>query len=330
MKNESPGISILILTKNEEQDLPGCLESVAWSDDIHVYDSGSSDNTVNIARNFGATVTSRTYNASLGAFGGDEATHRNWALRNLSFKNSWVLVVDADERVTPELENNAKEAIQAAGDIVVFRIQRRDFLLGTWLRHVQASPYYLRLLRPERVRYERLVNPVLIPDGLIGQLSGYLDHFPFSKGLDHWIAKHNSYSRLEAIQITKNKSTNSSQIQAPSIRKALFSRDFHQRRYHQKEIFYRLPFRPFAKFIALYLIKRGFLDGRAGFIYATLQSIYEYFIIIKTKELSLSTLKTPYSIPDTDNFLSGNLTNKISRPNREISAQIKKATEHAS
>ena len=267
------GVSILILTKNEQQDLPGCLESVSWSDDIHVYDSLSTDNTVLIANEFGAKVTARPFD--------NWSSHQNWGLANIDFKYPWVFYIDADERMTAGLVEAVKSIISNPGEIVAFRVQRRDFFLNTWLKHVQTSPFYMRLFRPEKMRYERLVNPVSIPDGPVGQIPGYLDHFPFGKGIGHWIDRHNSYSRFEAVQIVENRLKGAKL----SLSSALASGDFHERRYHQKELFYRLPFRPFLKFLILYLLKRGFLDGRAGFTYAMLQSIYEYFIVLKTREI---------------------------------------------
>ena len=267
-------ISVLILTKNEQQDLPGCLQSVAWSDDIHVYDSMSSDRTVAIAEEFGARVTRRPFD--------NWASHQNWGLAHLPFRHEWVFYIDADERMTPQLVAAVRAVAARPEDNVAFRVQRRDFLMGRWLRHVQTSPYYLRLFRPEKMRYERLVNPLSIADGPVGQVEGYLDHFPFSKGLSHWIERHNQYSSLEAAQIARNRASRNDF----SLAKAFFEADFHDKRYHQKELFYRLPLRPLAKFLLLYGAKRGFLDGRAGLTYAVLQSIYEYFIVLKTRELA--------------------------------------------
>jgi len=266
-------ISVLILTKNEESDLPGCLESVSWSDDIHVLDSFSSDNTVHIAKSAGASVIQRHFD--------NWAAHQNWALANLSFKHSWVFYLDADERMTPDLARAVRAAVSDPADYVAFRVQRRDFFLGRWLKHVQTSPLYLRLFRPEKMRYERLVNPVSLPDGPVGQISGFLDHFPFSKGISHWVARHNSYSTLEAKQIWENRQSN----HPFSMVKAFTGKEFHERRFQQKELFYRLPARPLVKFLILYIGKRGFLDGNAGFTYAILQAIYEYMIVLKTREL---------------------------------------------
>lgn len=266
-------ISILVLTKNEERDLPGCLESVAWSDDIHVYDSMSTDRTVEIAESFGAKVTKRPFD--------NWAAHQNWGLQNIPFKHPWVFYIDADERVTPELRDTVAAAAATPHDNVAFRMQRRDFFMGTWLKHVQTSPYYIRLFRPGKIRYERLVNPVTIPDGPVAELQGYLDHYPFSKGVTHWLDRHNSYSTFEARQIVENRKANADF----SLGKALLAKDFNERRFHQKELFYRLPARPLIKFLLLYLAKRGFLDGSAGLTYSILQSIYEYMIVLKTREL---------------------------------------------
>ncbi len=274
-------ISVLILTKNEQQDLPGCLASVAWSDDVHIFDSGSTDATHAIGQQFGAQVKVRDYGGSKLAFGGDEGAHRTWGLRNIAFKHPWVFVIDADERMTPELVAACQQAVTQFAGKVAFSVQRRDFFLGTWLKHVQTSPFYVRLFRPEKVHYERLINCVLVPDGEVGAVTGFLDHYPFSKGMNHWLDRHNGYSHFESQQIVANRSRGGTF----SLAKAFMAKDFHERRFHQKELFYRLPLRPVIKFLLLYVGKRGFLDGKAGLTYAMLQSIYEYFIVLKTREL---------------------------------------------
>jgi glycosyltransferase involved in cell wall biosynthesis len=280
-------ISILIPTKNEEEGLPECLASVAWSDDIHIYDSYSTDRTADIALASGAHVTRRPDQDRAVAFGGNEAEHRNWALTHIHFKYPWVLHLDADERVTPLLAANLRAAALDRSECAAYRVQRRDFFLGRWLKHVQASPYYIRLFRPARIHYERLINPVARVDGAVGEVAGFLDHYPFSKGISHWVARHNSYSTFEAQQIVANRRAHSEW----SIVKALTAKDFHERRYHQKELFYRLPARPLMKFTLLYFAKLGLLDGRAGFTYAALQAIYEYLIVLKTRELEVAAAK---------------------------------------
>ena len=266
-------ISVLILTKNEEQNLPGCLQSVSWADEIHVYDSFSEDDTIAIARDHGALITQRVFD--------NWAEHQNWGLRNIAFKHPWVLYLDADERVTPALVQGIVQALEKPDSYVAFQILRRDFFQGCALTHVQTSPYYQRLFRPEKMRYERLVNPVSLPDGRVGRAEGFLDHFPFSKGISQWLERHNSYSSFEARQIMNNRLSHS----GFSLKKAVSSSDFHEKRFHQKEIFYRLPARPLVKFCLLYFLKRGFLDGKGGLTYAVLQSIYEYMIVLKTREL---------------------------------------------
>lgn len=270
-------VSVLILTKNEQQDLPGCLDSVSWADDVVVYDSYSTDATVQIAKGKGARVVQREFD--------NYASQRNVALHEVEYKHPWVLILDADERVPTHLYEEIKRVLQHASDsTAAFRIRRRDYLGKIWLRHVQASPYYIRLVRPELVHYEREVNEVLKANGEIVDLAEPFDHYPFSKGMAHWLAKHNTYSTMEADQVLKSRRGH-----APfSPLKAFTEKDFNERRFHQKELFYRLPARPLVKFLILYLLKRGFLDGRAGFTYATLQSIYEYMIVLKTRELEAS------------------------------------------
>lgn len=267
------GISVLILTKNEQQDLPACLESVAWSDDIHVFDSMSTDNTVEIAEKFGAKVTKREFDT--------ESIHKNWGLSNIPFKHQWIYHSDADERVTPELAEALKAFVENPDEYVALRVRRRDYLMGIWLKNVTPSPFNIRLFKLGSIRYERLTNPVTIVDGAVAETDQYFNHFPFSKGMTHWFDKHNRYSTLEAAQIVENRKANSNF----SFWKALTSKDANERRFHQKEFYYRLPFRPLVMFILLYFVKLGFLDGRAGLTFTVLRSIYEYMIVLKVNEL---------------------------------------------
>jgi glycosyltransferase involved in cell wall biosynthesis len=270
-------ISVLILTKNEERDLPGALASVAGlagpqPDDIHVFDSHSTDATAEIARAAGAHLHTRVFD--------NYATHRNAAFA-LPFKYPWLFLLDADERPTPELSAEMRRVVrEAPANTAGFRLRRRDFLFGAWLKHAQISPYYIRLVRPERAKYTRAINEVLEVDGPVAELLHPLDHFPFSKGIAHWIAKHNSYSTMEAELIHRQQG-----LQNPSLRTALTGPDFHTRRLHQKALFYRMPGRPLIKWGYMMFLRGAVLDGAAGITYATLQSIYEYFIVLKTKEL---------------------------------------------
>jgi glycosyltransferase involved in cell wall biosynthesis len=265
-------ISVLILTYNEEQDLPGCLDSVAWCDDIHVLDSESTDRTTEIARQRGATVTTRRFDSY--------ASQRNAGMQ-LPFRHAWVLVLDADERPTPELSAEMPPAVAIAPEHVAgFRIRRRDFLWGTWLKHAQMTPYYVRLLRVGKAHYTREVNEILEVDGDIRELRAPFDHLAFSKGISHWIAKHNDYSSKEAALLASGDAT-----QGASLYQALFARNFHERRIAQKAIFYELPARPLIKWCYLMFVRGAVLDGAAGFMYTTLQSFYEFLIEVKRREL---------------------------------------------
>lgn len=267
-------ISILILTKNEQQDLPGCLESVKWCDDIHVFDSYSDDKTVEIASQFGARVTQRKFD--------NWSAHQNWGLSNIPFKYSWVLYIDADERVSDGLRQTILTLNFVQSQVVAYEIQRRDFAWnGTWLKRAQISPFYLRLFRPDKMRYERLVNPVSIPDGPTGRLNVFLDHYPFSKGFRSWWQRHLAYADMEAAMRLEDMGKGV----RFSLYKALFSKDFTEKRYHQKGIFYKMPGRPIIKWFYMVIWRRAFLDGGAGITYSTLQSVYEYFIVLRTKEL---------------------------------------------
>jgi glycosyltransferase involved in cell wall biosynthesis len=267
-------ISVLILTKNEEQDLPGCLGSVSWSDDIHVFDSFSDDQTVTIAKNAGAIVTQRVFDGY--------ASQRNASLKDLNFRYPWVFILDADERIPKGFVPVLQEKIDSADkNTDGFRIRRKDYLGTTWLKYSQISPYYIRLVRVGKASYHREINEVILVEGKVEDINGYFDHYPFSKGFNHWLDKHNQYSTMEAQRWLDEQNG----AEKFSIKKALFNKDFSNKRYHQKGLFYKLPGRPLIKWLYMVIIRRAFLDGKAGMTYATLQSIYEYFIVLKSKEL---------------------------------------------
>jgi len=266
-------ISVLILTHNEENDLPDCLRSVAWSDDVYVFDSNSTDRTVEIAHSHGAKVIQRRFDGY--------ASQRNAALTGCPFKHPWIFILDADERPTPELSAEMQRMVaHASEDVAAYRLRRRDFLWNTWLRHAQITPFYVRLVRLGRARYVREVNEALEIDGNIADLAGPLDHYPFSKGMTHWLTKHNTYSTMEAELLVSGLATKNA-----SLRVALFAKDFHDRRAAQKAIFYKVPARPLFKWCYMVFFRRAILDGAAGITYATLQSFYEYMIEVKRKDL---------------------------------------------
>ncbi|TKB65429.1 MAG: glycosyltransferase family 2 protein [Nitrospira sp.] len=253
-------VSILILTLNEEANLPECVQSVRWSDDIVVLDSFSNDQTVKIAEEMGARVVQRRFD--------NWSTHQNWALEHIPFKHPWVFYLDADERMTEELK---AELISIAHDpnrtAVAYYCGRRNMFMGRWIRHAMPPGMIMRLFRPSHVRFERLVNPVPVIAGPYGYLSGMLVHYNFSKGISEWIEKHNRYSQLEALEGMKL-------IHQPSeAQPGIFSADRALRRRALKNLSFRLPWRPFLKFLYLYLW------------HCVLQSFYEYMIVVKMREL---------------------------------------------
>jgi len=265
-------VSILILTLNEEANFPECLQSVKWSDDIVVLDSFSSDRTVKIAENMGARVVQRRFD--------NWSAHQNWALAEIPFKHPWVFYLDADERMTEELKD---ELVSIAADStrgdVAYYCGRRNMFMGRWIGHAMPPGMIMRMFQPRHVRFERLVNPVPVIDGSHGYLRGMLVHYNFSKGISEWIDKHNRYSQLEALEGMKLL------LQPPETQPGLFSTDRALRRRALKNLSFRLPWRPFLKFLYLYIWQRGCMDGRAGFTYCVLQSFYEYLIVLKMREL---------------------------------------------
>ena len=240
-------ISVLILTKNEELDIVGCLQSVSWCDDIHVFDSFSEDRTVEIAIKSGAKVTQHKFEGY--------ASQRNAALTTVNYKYPWILILDADERVPQHLAENMVSIIKDTNDsICAFRLRRRDFLDNTWLKHAQISAFYIRLVRKGMVHYQREVNEVLHVDGSVGEIDDYFIHYPFSKGYTHWLNKHNRYSSMEAQRWVDE---NAGLIKF-SFKKALLSKDVNEKRYHQKGLFYKLPGRPIIKWLYMVIIRGAF------------------------------------------------------------------------
>jgi len=265
-------VSILILTLNEQENLPACLQSVKWSDDIVVLDSYSSDRTVTIAQEAGVRVVQRRFD--------NWAAHQNWALEQIPFKHPWVFYLDADERMTEELKD---ELLAIAHDPfrspVAYYCGRKNMFMGRWIKHAMPPGMIMRFFRPSRVRFDRLVNPTPVIDGPHDYLRQLLIHYNFSKGMTEWIEKHNRYSLLEAYEGMKLLHHQSGA--QPSV----LSLDRALRRKALKNFSFRLPWRPFIKFTYLYLWQGGWLDGRPGFTYCVLQSFYEYMIVLKMREL---------------------------------------------
>jgi glycosyltransferase involved in cell wall biosynthesis len=282
LQKGNPMISVLILTLDEEYVLEECLRSVSWSDDVHVFDSGSRDATPEIASKHGASFSNRDFDGY--------ASQRNAALSKCPFKHEWILILDADERIPAGGHDRLMSLIrQAPSDVAAFRLRRRDYMEGRWLKHAQISPWYIRLLRKGRGTYHREVNEVLEVDGRVAETDFHFDHHPFAKGVGHWMQRHIRYARMEADRLLEERRT------SPrfSLSKAILSRDFNERRFHQKGLYYRLPFRPLLKWIYMMFWRMSFLDGRQGVTYAWLQTFYEYLIVLNVRESSGSRRDDP-------------------------------------
>jgi len=155
---------------------------------------------------------------------------------------------------------------------VAFYCGRRNYFMGKWIRHAMPPGAIMRFFRPDRLRFERLAHPIPVIEGTHGYLREMFDHYTFSKGMTDWFAKHNGYSHFEAIEGVKL-------LESKRYTwKSLFARDRYERRMALKELSFRMPMRPLLKFVWMYVLKRGFLDGRAGFTYCRLQAMYECMI----------------------------------------------------
>jgi len=266
-------ISILVLTLNEEANLPACLAAVSWCDDIVVLDSYSRDDTVAIARRLGARVYQRSFDSFAG--------QRNHALDAIELKNEWILHLDADEIITPELH---AEMLRAISDerYDAYRIPSKMMFFGQWLRYSGLYPsYQVRLARRAGFRFKQVGHGQRedIAPERVGTLTQPYLHYSFSKGLTEWFDKHNRYATDEARETVKRLETSASIDWA-----GLWSRDQIRRRRALKAAAYRLPFRPALRFFYMYVLRGGFLDGRAGLTYCRLLAIYEYLIVLKTQE----------------------------------------------
>ena len=263
-------VSILILTKNEEINIERCLQAVSWADDIVVYDSYSDDRTVELAEKMGARIVQRKFD--------NWSSHQNWAVEHIEFKHPWVYYTDADETCDDQLRDELLSLNERCGDCSAFQVRRKDYFMGRWLKRSQLYPTWItRVFRPDKIRYERLVNPVAVVDGEVGLLNGHILHQPFSHGVGHWFDRHNRYSDMEAQDLIK-------EVAGRLHTADLFSRDAAIRRRALKTLAYRLPGRPLLMFSYLYFFRMGFLDGKPGFRYSVMRAFYEFMIDLKVLE----------------------------------------------
>lgn len=266
-------ISVLILTYNEEANIRACLESVAWSDDVVVFDSHSTDRTCEIAESMGARVVRHPFE-NYGA--------QREAARTLgAFRHPWVLSLDADERPDAGLVEEIRGAVAAGPDgPVAYRMRRKDHFQGRWIRHSTLYPsWFVRLFQWERVHYEpRSVHEYPTVDGATGQLDGHLLHYSFNKGLADWWVKHVRYAEAEAREGRKS-------LTRPVDWGGLWARrDPVRRRRSLKHLSARLPGRPLLRFGYGYLWRGGILDGLPGLHYCLMLAIYEYMIVLAMAE----------------------------------------------
>ncbi|MCE2725701.1 MAG: glycosyltransferase family 2 protein [Planctomycetaceae bacterium] len=265
-----PRLAAVIITRNESLDIAACIESCSFAEKVFVLDSLSTDDTAARARAAGADVQFREFT--------NYADQQNVAL-SLVADFDWVLMMDADERVPKDMASEVRAVVcDASDDIVLYRIRRKDFFFGRWLRCATGYPTWsARLMRPVRVHFTRDINEELVAHGKTAFLSTHFHHFPFSKGISAWFERHNSYSTMEAIRLGEEQSSRIgwrlSDLGDPARRRRV-----------AKQVFYRLPCRPLIAFLGLYLLRGGFLDGWAGLQYCRPRSMYEYMIALKMHE----------------------------------------------
>jgi glycosyltransferase involved in cell wall biosynthesis len=281
-------ISVIIPVKNEERNIAACLESVAWADEVWVVDSRSSDGTIAVARRYTDKVAQFDY-------AGGFPKKKNWALRNLTLKHEWVLLLDADERVTPELEKEIRDVMNNGPDADGYYVNRKLIFLGRWIKHCGWYPSWnMRLFKHRLGRFEKLeaedventgdveIHEHVVLEGRAGYLKNDLLHEDF-KSVYHFIERHNRYSNWDArvyLNLARGVKTSG------AIRASLFGSPVERKRFI-KRLWARAPFRPLMRFIWMYFLRLGFLDGKPGLIFCALMSMHEAVIGAKIYEQKL-------------------------------------------
>ena len=273
---EKLSLSVLIPTRDEARNIVECLEAVGFADELIVFDSHSTDDTLELARAAGARIVQREFDVF--------STHKNWALDNIEFAHEWILIVDADERVTPMLAAEIARVIGDPGAADGYYIARQNIFQGKWIRHAGMYPdWQLRLFRRGRARYEdRIVHEHMRVDGETGFLKNHFIHHDF-KGIERYFERHNHYTSLEAVEVHRmlHALPGSDRVIAGSL-----SARGPQRRRAVKHFAYRhLPGRALLLFFYMYVWRLGFLDGRIGFRYCLIRAFHEYQISLKLIEL---------------------------------------------
>jgi glycosyltransferase involved in cell wall biosynthesis len=285
--NENKGlpVSVIVPVKNEELNIGPCLESVAWADEVWIIDSQSIDRTVEIASRFTDRIVQFHYS-------GGFPKKKNWALTNLPFANEWVLIVDADERVPPELATEIHEVLNQPNEVDGYYINRKLIFLGRWIKHCGWYPSWnLRLFKHQLGRYERLdteeveetgdveAHEHIVLNGRATYLQNDLRHEDF-KSVYHFIERHNRYSNWDARVYHNLANGKEGTYQIGS---SLLGPPVERKRF-MKRVWARMPLRPFIRFFWMYFIKLGFLDGRPGLIFCMLMTLHEAVISAKIYE----------------------------------------------
>ena len=269
--------SIYILTYNEELDIAACIESAMLSDDIIVVDSYSSDRTVEIASCYPVRVFQHAFES--------HGRQRTWMLESIPPKHEWVYILEADERMTPQLFAEATKA-SLQSDYIGYYVAERVIFMNRWIRHSTQYPrYQLRLFRHGKVWFSDYGHTEReVCEGPTSFLKETYPHYTCSKGLSRWIEKHNRYSTDEAEETIH-------QLEKQKIywSDLFFGKSEVERRRALKDLSLRLPARPLLRFFYMYFLLGGFLDGHAGFAWCTLQTFYEYLILLKVWEIKSRT-----------------------------------------
>lgn len=277
----SAPISILIPTRNEEENICKCINTLSWADEIWVVDSHSTDRTAEIAKSLGAQVVPFRWD-------GRGPRKKNWALNNLPWKHEWVLIVDADEEVTPALRDEICDAI-ARPNYDAYLVSYHYYFLGRLLRH-GAPLWKLIVLRLSAARFERIDVPDVtgydvelhehpLVRGVTGRLRNPMIHRDMAD-LHHHFQRHNVYSDWEALLRTRYRvRSGEGEIPPRPFGSAI------ERRRFLKRLFLSIPGKPFIYLFYSYILRGGFLDGRPGLIYNMLKAMYWYQISVKEYEI---------------------------------------------
>jgi glycosyltransferase involved in cell wall biosynthesis len=265
--------SIYILTYNEEIDIADCIESALLSDDVIVVDSFSTDRTMEIAAGYPIRMVQHKFES--------HGKQRTWMLEAIETKYDWVYILEADERMTPELFAECVAATKSQ-EVIGYYVAERVMFMGRWIRYSTQYPrYQMRLFKKGKVWFSDYGHTEReVCDGATGFLQETYPHYTSGKGLSRWIDKHNRYSNDEAKETI-------SQLSQGKVnwRELFWGKSEIEKRRALKDLSLRLPFRPILRWIYMYFLLRGFLDGKAGFAWCTLQAFYEYLILLKVEEI---------------------------------------------